>query len=35
MKITRRDMLAVQGLDVHFMPGPEFGEFIDRSAAGE
>ena len=21
--------LAVQGLDVHYLPGPEFGKFID------
>jgi tripartite-type tricarboxylate transporter receptor subunit TctC len=26
---TIRQKLAVQGLDVHYLPGPEFGKFID------
>ena len=26
---TARQKLAVQGLDVHYLPGPEFGKFID------
>jgi tripartite-type tricarboxylate transporter receptor subunit TctC len=24
-----KQKLAVQGLDVHYLPGPEFGKFID------
>ncbi len=27
---TVKDKLAVQGLDVHYLPGPAFGQFIDR-----
>ncbi len=26
---TIKQKLAVQGLDVHYLPGPEFGQFID------
>ena len=26
---TVKQKLAVQGLDVHYLPGPEFGKFID------
>ena len=27
-----REKLALQGLDVHFLPGLEFGQFIDRES---
>jgi tripartite-type tricarboxylate transporter receptor subunit TctC len=29
---TIKEKLAVQGLDAHFLPGPEFGQFIDRES---
>jgi tripartite-type tricarboxylate transporter receptor subunit TctC len=29
---TIKDKLAVLGLDVNFLPGPEFGQFIDRES---
>ena len=27
-----KERLAVQGLDVHYLPGPEFGKFIDSES---
>jgi tripartite-type tricarboxylate transporter receptor subunit TctC len=27
-----KQKLAVQGLDVHYLPGPEFGKFIDSES---
>ena len=28
-----KQKLAIQGLDVHYLPGPEFGKFIDSESA--
>jgi tripartite-type tricarboxylate transporter receptor subunit TctC len=27
-----KEKLAVQGLDAHYLPGPAFGQFIDRES---
>ena len=27
-----KEKLALQGLDAHYLPGPEFGQFIDRES---
>jgi tripartite-type tricarboxylate transporter receptor subunit TctC len=28
-----KQKLAIQGLDVHYLPGPQFGKFIDSESA--